>query len=528
MPEKSPRLALSYIAPQQAQKHVTVNESLRRLDVLTQLTVRSSRRDDEPTAPGEGEGYVLTPGRTGANWSAMTAHRLAIFQDGAWVEITPQAGWRAYALDEAALLVFDGTSWSAATTAGDGESGGVTPTSLSDGSHALIGVNGANADETKRLSVRTPAALFDAVDAVESGTGDCRIIVNKETASDTASHLFQTNFSGRAEFGLTGDDDFHIKVSPDGTNFRAAVIIDKDNGRIGVNGAPDGQSALFKVRGVDGSNPANGDLHVEKSGSGSYTILMLSNHAAGNAVESPFCVQRRARGSVEAPATVENGDWLGGFSFRGYAASDWRQRALVTGIVDGAVSGSTVPAGLAFYTGSTGILKRLEILSNGSVIVGAPSGGGRGAGAVSAQALYDDNTLLSCYVFDQVLDEHIDEAKWDGRVPDRRKADERDGETLTVKKAGALERRDHAPMRKFAARIGAAHDPLTLDGYAAHWKEKRHLTSMPNEAHFDAERGMAAGEWIQRLVETVEIQAVLIEQLNGRTKALETVRQNSR
>ena len=102
------------------------------------------------------------------------------------------------------------------------------------------------------------------------------------------------------------------------------------------------------------------------------------------------------------------------------------------------------------------------------------------------------------------------------------------GETFTVKKAGALERQAHAPMRKFAARIGAAHDPLTLDGYAAHWKEKRHLTSMPNEAHFDAERGMAAGEWIQRLVETVEIQAVLIEQLNGRIKALEAARQKSR
>ena len=72
-------------------------------------------------------------------------------------------------------------------------------------------------------------------------------------------------------------------------------------------------------------------------------------------------------------------------------------------------------------------------------------------------------------------------------------------------------------MRKFEQRIGGAHDPLTLDGYARHWKEKRHLTSMPNEASFDPERGMSAGEWIQRLVETVEIQAVLIEALNQRT-----------
>ena len=515
MSEKSPRLALSYVAPQQAQKHVTVNESLRRLDAVTQLTVRSRHRDDEPATPDDGEGYILTPGRTGAAWEAMAAYNLAVFQDGAWAEITPLAGWRAYALDEAALLVFNGASWLAAAAGGAVAS----PSAISEA--AMFGVN-TRADAINRLAVKSDAVLFNHDDVTPGGGGDCRVIVNKKAATNTASHLFQTEFSGRAEFGLTGDDDFHIKVSADGTHFRNAIVIDKGNGRIGVNGAPDAQSALFKLRGVNGSNPANGDLLVEKSGDGSFAILMLSNHAAGDAAQSPFCVQRRARGNAETPADVQNGDWLGGFSFRGYAASDWRQRALVTAIVDGAVSGSAVPAGLAFYTGSTGIMKRLEIQSNGSVIVGAPSGGGKGAGAINAQAIYDDNTLLSCYVFDQVLDGRIDDAKWDGRVPDRRAAEERDGEALAVKKAGARERRTHAPMRKFAARIGAAHDPLTLDGYAAHWKEKRHLTSMPNEAHFDAERGMAAGEWIQRLVETVEIQAVLIEQLNARTKALET------
>ncbi|MEO1425564.1 MAG: DUF2793 domain-containing protein, partial [Pseudomonadota bacterium] len=32
--EQSPKLALPYVLPQQAQKHVTVNEGLRRLDAL--------------------------------------------------------------------------------------------------------------------------------------------------------------------------------------------------------------------------------------------------------------------------------------------------------------------------------------------------------------------------------------------------------------------------------------------------------------------------------------------------------------
>ena len=87
-----------------------------------------------------------------------------------------------------------------------------------------------------------------------------------------------------------------------------------------------------------------------------------------------------------------------------------------------------------------------------------------------------------------------------------------------VSPADTLVRR-HAPARRFAARIGGKYDPLTLDGYAPHWKEKRHLTSMPNEAAFDPVHGqLTTGEWIQRLVETVEIHAVLIDALNKALK----------
>lgn len=76
-------------------------------------------------------------------------------------------------------------------------------------------------------------------------------------------------------------------------------------------------------------------------------------------------------------------------------------------------------------------------------------------------------------------------------------------------------------MQRFQRRIGTDFDPLTLDGYARHWREKRHLTAMPNETHFDSQSALSVGGWAQRLLETVEIQAVLIEQLNERLKAVE-------
>jgi hypothetical protein len=44
--------------------------------------------------------------------------------------------------------------------------------------------------------------------------------------------LFQTAFSGRAEYGLAGDDDFHVKVSPDGSTWHEAMIVDKDTGAV--------------------------------------------------------------------------------------------------------------------------------------------------------------------------------------------------------------------------------------------------------------------------------------------------------
>ncbi|KQZ14295.1 hypothetical protein ASD44_09590 [Mesorhizobium sp. Root554] len=89
-----------------------------------------------------------------------------------------------------------------------------------------LGVGGAAADDTNRLAVTTPAVLFNRE------TDDIRAIVNKQAAGNTASFLFQTGFSGRAEIGLTGDDDFHFKVSLDGSTFHEGLVIDAATGAV--------------------------------------------------------------------------------------------------------------------------------------------------------------------------------------------------------------------------------------------------------------------------------------------------------
>jgi hypothetical protein len=56
--------------------------------------------------------------------------------------------------------------------------------------------------------------------------------MNKATAGDTASMVFQTSYSGRAEIGTTGSDSLTIKVSADGSNWIDALQFDETNGQV--------------------------------------------------------------------------------------------------------------------------------------------------------------------------------------------------------------------------------------------------------------------------------------------------------
>jgi len=90
-------------------------------------------------------------------------------------------------------------------------------------STAMLGIS-TTADDTNRLAVASSASLF-----THAGAGH-QLKLNKAQASETASFLFQTGYSGRAEAGLAGDDRFHFKVSPDGASWLEAMIIDNSTG----------------------------------------------------------------------------------------------------------------------------------------------------------------------------------------------------------------------------------------------------------------------------------------------------------
>lgn len=210
-------LALPYLDAAQAQKHVTHNEALALIDALTQLSVSARNVTTPPATPAEGDRLLIGAGATGA--FTGKSNQIATFLAGDWSFRAPQAGWRAYVEAEQLLLLYDGAAWIDC---------GLSVRQLQNLS--LLGV-GATADGANPLLAKLNAALFTAKYVANGGDGDLRLALNKESAAKTVSQLYQSNYSARAETGLIGDDNFHVKVSADGSTWKEAVVIDKTTGQ---------------------------------------------------------------------------------------------------------------------------------------------------------------------------------------------------------------------------------------------------------------------------------------------------------
>jgi hypothetical protein len=254
-------LSLPYIMPSQAQKHVTHNEAIAALDVLVQAAV-AGEAAAAPDTPAPGDRLIVARDATGA--FAGKDDAIAVWRDGGWTFMAPRAGWTAYDRTRRRAVAFTGEGWEELPP----------PPALAD--LETVGINAA-ADAGNRLAVASAASLFS-----HEGT-DHRLKVNKAAETDTASLLFQDGYSGRAEMGLAGSDDFVVKVSPDGTNWAEAMRIDRNSGRVG-----------FPAGGVRETLFAPRTYHVDPAGddgddglsSGSAFATVRKAVAAASAIDS--------------------------------------------------------------------------------------------------------------------------------------------------------------------------------------------------------------------------------------------------
>jgi hypothetical protein len=103
------RLNLPLLQSAQAQKHVTMNEALVRLDGLVQLTLVSKTLSTPPATVIDGSCYAVPFGSVN-EWAGHDGE-IAIGSNGGWDFVIPQRGWRAVILDRGVGAIFDGTLW---------------------------------------------------------------------------------------------------------------------------------------------------------------------------------------------------------------------------------------------------------------------------------------------------------------------------------------------------------------------------------------------------------------------------------
>jgi hypothetical protein len=107
-------LQLTLLEQAQAQKEVTVNNALVKIDALLNAGALSSSENTPPSTPNSGDVYIIGASPTGA-WAGK-AKQITYF-DQIWRFIEPNTGSIMWAEDVRQLMVYRLSGWQAITVA---------------------------------------------------------------------------------------------------------------------------------------------------------------------------------------------------------------------------------------------------------------------------------------------------------------------------------------------------------------------------------------------------------------------------
>ena len=257
---QSTNLALPYLGASQSQKHVTVNEGLRFLDVLVQIAVKSAALSAPPGSPANGHRWIIGPAPTGL-WAGR-ATQIAAWQDGTWVFYAPKDGWLTW--NEATLtsLIFSAGSWVSLI-------GALLAAGVADTAFTLTD----DADSTKKT-------VFE-LSGISTGT--TRTFTLPNTTSELAILAGTQTFTGNKTFSGTLTGSGTVTVSAAAASIGTSTVTSTYGVGTGATTTGVSKTVNLGTGGASGSTPVV-NIGSATAGAGGTTVLNTPTVTFANAV----------------------------------------------------------------------------------------------------------------------------------------------------------------------------------------------------------------------------------------------------
>jgi hypothetical protein len=205
---------------------------------------------------------------------------------------------------------------------------------------------GTAADPSNPLSVYGTSALFNSA-------GNFNFTINKAAAANTASTIYEDGFSARAQVGLCGDDNFHFKVSPNGSTFYDALDIAGSSGVVTANFGLIG-SSLTTDGNLNLAASGNTQITLYAASGGLYANSFLSGTYAGQVLAAtPNGITFTQLSSVASSLLINSYSTGAGFTL---ANSGITQFSIYTAVGTGQLTFQSFNPSTGAYLGSAGTM----------------------------------------------------------------------------------------------------------------------------------------------------------------------------